>query len=1319
MATFEFRRRCKQHGCNVEFVVSGPSLAMDKVIGFSEPEYCPEHRALHGKSYSRMACHHLDVDETVLGRELVLAMEQGAARGEKIHLGAGGIGQLDRELRPFQDSANPAPVTRRFPIDEMDGEILEALEHHQVLVLVGPTGSGKSTHVPHLLLRSKWSQRGPIVVTQPRIQATIQVPRFVARLNNSSLGPGAEIGFTHSKATEYDRRTRLLFMTDGKLINDIVSGAIANYSVIMIDEAHERSVNIDLILGLLKEQLYLYPNLRVIIASATIDHDAFIGFFGGAGRVPLIRSEGRTFPVEERFWGDAMNPWWREVRGGTQPERADLPEAIADLVDWLCRSRGSLRRASGATRDDHILVFMPGQREIDATVAAVEARGLADVLVLPLYSRRPLDEQDRALDPKDFRDRAKRRVVVSTNVAETSLTVEGVRYVIDSGYIKQAYWNPGLEVSELLTVRHSQDGCRQRWGRAGRLTEGEAYLFYTREEFDEDFPEHSAPDIARASLEQVVLAALAAGVRDIRQFAWMPLGEQDTARFERERERALAALTARRAIDEKGRLTAFGLELRGIPSSLDIAAVFGEADRYALGVEGATLLPFLKLETGIQGLFRWDRTWTADHKWTVRQFQLDLVYGCEDDLELYFKIWVLWEAFGADWADRHGLDSRAIKDQIEVERHRLLGNLEDRRKDERRSILIEKLNAFRALMAHCLPYEVYTSAPAARGDDESLGFFDWESYCDATDHYVEYDDDVSADPECVESTGEADIVMRVRRRQGETDEEASLEFAPVSVVGGRTDLTHFVVCQRRANFLRPARARVLGFNVVKVDPAWLSELPAESEQAEIAQIATRARLFASLSRERPPAEHRLAKTRLLLPWLLPRGTSVVGKALSLEPDGGVRLEITFSLALKELADVIAPGEGTIEGELQFEGSAVDLTVVPGDFVDTVVVGYALKGSRPILLVARQAPIRTAFDDFANRYGIGSEVEVEMVRMLRDPLGQRPVFLVRECTTGLEIPMAAGDFCGGTRFHAYFGLRFLSGDRFRVTLVTLSRGERTVQLSRLSQLLDEYRRVLAAWDQTVQRLRIARKEAGAVYLELGSSPSYVVSVRSALWPTHLSRLRAGDSVEGRVRRYDRGLDATELLRRTHQGKPLPAELDLGIEVDLRLPPAFKAFTERYGGGVGAIIFGILVDRPFGGGLLVDLGRGLGGVVYDAELGLDGGGRLLRPRDYPPGTRVDVRVTKLQHAKVRVECSIFRVQPLPINLKVGNEVEVRILRVRQDRSRPERSYVTGSVDNMYRIETIVDDPAHIPRSGDVVPMRIQTRSDPTAYLRGSIL
>jgi len=1345
-AAREYKRKCKQAGCNVEFVVSAPSLDEDRMIGYSEPEYCPKHRMLHAKSYSRIAVHHIDIEETEAGFELIRRVEEAKARGEKLGLGPGGIGQFEREPRLFLPSANPNPVEREFPIAEKDVEILQALENHQVIVLVGPTGSGKSTHVPQMLLRSKWSRRGPIVVTQPRIQATRQIPRFVAQLNNSSYGPGAEIGYCHSDADEYDRRTKLLFMTDGKLINDIVSGMVSNYSVIMIDEAHERSVNIDLILGLLKDQLYLYPHLRVIIASATIDHESFINFFGGEGQVPFVLSEGRFYGYDKHLWGAEYDPtkeqwlapddpnkdqeWWKQVNGGVQPEREELPNAIADLVEYLCKRLDRLPPKVKQERDGHILVFLPGMREIDRTVSAIRARNLPNVLALPLYARRPLDEQDRALDPKDPEDRKRRRVVVSTNVAETSLTVEGVKFVIDSGYIKESYWNPKTEVAELRTVRHSKAGCRQRWGRAGRLSKGDAFMLYTEQQFEETFPDHTSPNIARSSLEQVILTALAAGVRTGRgedapkvlDFAWMPLTGEDRERFWEELPRAFDALKEKRAVDEHGDLTSFGLELRGVPTELDIAAVFAEGDRHAMGVEVATLLPFLKLDFGIQSVLVWERAWDTYKKLDVRRHHLALAYGCRDDLDFFLKLWMVWESLSSEgkrkkWCEEAGIDFKTFKEKIEGERRKLLGSVMDWRKAEKRPINTGKIDALRALIAYCLSNEVYVPMEEEQRPDE-LSYLDWESYWDGTDYYEEYEDDFDIDPTFSTSSGDttrSGVFRRLSQSPHEVSEDSLIEIAPVSICYGQDDLDLFIACQRRANFLRPARAKSLGLNLVRLERDWLRVLNASQVE--------RIMLYASLARWRDPSEHHLYKVHLFLPWLVPLDSEVQGTIQAWTASRGGVIALTVVPSKSPLVGDLANNPLSIQGWLaadEIDTSDAEM-FVEGAQVTAHVVGYGeSKSGEPLLLLSHRCSQARASADFAQRYRNHKDksIEVKMHRVLEDPLGRRPLFIVREPGSRLDIPMSASDFCGDTHFRPYLGLRFEVGETFQVDIEDILEDDyQEVYLSRIRYLLDEHDQIPRDWDRRIVNVEVLRVDRLGAYLAVkGSGAPYVSFVRRALWPYDFNP-RPGDQVRARLRRYERNINVQKLRERLEKGEALPQELDLGIELDLRIPPAYDRFKKRYPEGS---LLTVSVDRQLdSGGLLVDLGDGLKAIIYASELGLGEDGNLKSARDYTPGDPVDVRVTRLKDETAGVECSIFRVQPVPAEVKEGSAVEARVLMVRPDRKQPDKKYITCSLDNKYRIDVRSEEPDLSIDVGDVVLVRITRMFDKTAYIQGGLI
>jgi HrpA-like RNA helicase len=1356
MAVREYIRLCKQAGCGQEFIASASSLDQDRSIGFSEPEYCPKHRALHARSYSRIACHHYDVELTPTGEELIRAIEQHKiAEGLKTEdlrgkvfnpwampaegLGPGGLGCFQRPLRAFVENSNYQPQKIAFQIADKGEEIWKALEDHQVVVLVGTTGSGKSTYVPWLLLTggepgqlSKWARRGPICVTQPRIQATRQVPAFIAKaLNGTSLGIGSQIGFSHAKADEYDRRTRLIFKTDGKLINDIVSGAVANYSIVVIDEAHERSVNIDLILGLLKDQLYLYPHLRVIIASATIDHESFIGFFGGESRVPYIYSEGRRFTITEHWWGDPEDDWWKSVNQGQQPTRDQHPYAIAELTRNLCNHLDSLPSSGNDQSLSHILAFLPGTREIDQTVSLINAYGMPNVVALPLYTRRPQDEQDAALNPDPKRHPTiygKRRVVVSTNVAETSLTVEGVRYVIDTGYIKQAYWNPITEVSELQTVRHSQAGCRQRWGRAGRISAGHAYKLYTKAQFEDGFPIDSTPDIARSSLEEVLLSAKAAGVRTIKgksglelDFDWMPLSQSsDQKRFRKELTRAFVSLSRQGALNEDGDLTRFGLELRGMPAAINVTRVFTEGERHGMGIEVATLLPFLKLAYGIQMILLWKRDWDSYAKLAIRQRHLDFFYGCQDDLDLYFKLWTLWEERTQkqrqDWEEEAGISFKGFQENIEEERRRLIESTKDWRKAEKRQVAIEKLEALRALIAHCLREEIYLPIEESQ-DQQSMESGDsrlrmpdilpWESYWEGVEQETE-DEELVFDPNgAMKVSSRSGVYRRLGKSSRDSDESSLLEISPTSICFGMDSGDPLLACQRRANFRRPARAKVMGMNMIRIKRDWMKAIEGS--------LVRRTLLYSSLARRGDRTKQQEIRKLLFLPWLIPRGMKVSGEVCESKPNQGTLLNLQIILPTK----AVARGLGTrlsIQGWLRTESTDEPLPE-QGQKITAETTGYSVdEFGEPLLLLGQSSSTKPNYHAFAKRHRNGTSVEVEMRQVLEDPLGRSPMFIVRDCAFGFDIPMADSDFCGNTHPQSYFGRRFEIGERFEVDVEKTYADSESIYLTRARHLLQEYAGI-PYQDQSCIEVTVSRVVPLGVFLFVPPS-GYVGFVRRPLWPDGFDP-KPGDKVRARLRRFDRHVNVKQMMEYLKEGQPLPEELDLGVELDLRIPPAYDRFCEKH--QVGDQISVTAEKALDSGELLVTLSRDLKSKIYESELELDSQGRLKRARDYQPGDIVTARIYQMLYPMAMVRCSLFRLIPIPESLQIGQTLEVEILTIREDRQEPDQLWLTCSLDRRHQVQVKasaqeLDSPL---AAGDIIRTTVQKLDRMTSLIRGSLV
>jgi len=800
----EYRAVCKD--CNTEFGYSEASLTAGSTRGLSRPERCPECR----KNHSR--------EGRSIGIPQIKVQRSGPRKPDKA-LSAGRLGKIIHPERPHKkvhvEGKFGKPDTHiAFGITDDDSrQLIETMERCQVTVVVGPTGSGKSTFLPYRLMVPPeeidpdiFTRYGQIVITQPRIQATRSIARFVAQdLHGSSLGAGFDVGFRHSGAPASDWRNKLVYITDGTLINWIVSGQISNLSVIMIDEAHERSLNIDLILGLLKKQLPRFPHLKLIIASATINAALFQNYFGGPGKVGLLTFRGlKQHRIDAYFPpGDMRLVNDYKVPGKMATKITEILEAITE----------------GRKREGDILGFLPGENEINKCVEAVRAGILQSsnlrgrgINVYPLFTSLPRAAQDLALAKKssvvrekvlshvhdclqneqkdrilvlmldrtsasetkklvadelearnlggwhtvlvpsdgtmdslpkqivfathddaelinslltDHQEITDRRVIVATNVAETSLTVDGIVYVVDSGLIKESRWDPEPGADSLVKVFHSRAGCRQRWGRAGRVRDGEAHMLYTDVQFENEdvFPAYTTPEIQRSALDQVVLKAKTAGIDNITEFDWI---EHPPAE---EIKRAPAVLRKMGAMDEDGDLTGLGVELQGYVTDVPIANLLVAADHFACGVEMATLAALLTVRLR-GGLLKWDPRWDFATRNSVEEIYRGFAEPCRDDLELYLKIYSVW-AEASDEAQRAALcrhfflDHNVLAERVSPGRDTFMDMLAIAKKTrEDRTIAFNTLDRLRFVLAVNLPenrlFEVKDGNICCFGGDAGL-----------------------------------------------------------------------------------------------------------------------------------------------------------------------------------------------------------------------------------------------------------------------------------------------------------------------------------------------------------------------------------------------------------------------------------------------------------------------------------------------------------------------------------------------------------------------------------------------------------------------
>jgi len=439
-----------------------------------------------------------------------------------------------------------------LPIHAKKAELLAAIRDHQVVIVAGETGSGKSTQLPKFCLELGRATEGRIVGhTQPRRLAARTIAERVAEELDTTVGGivGYQVRFTDRVSD----RTRLKLMTDGILLAEIQRDRkLRKYDTIIVDEAHERSLNIDFILGYLKQLLPRRRDLKVIVTSATIDTERFSRHFDDA---PIVEVSGRTYPVDVRY-----RPL--EDESGDGRGDVDQTQAICDAVEEL-----------GSEGPGDVLVFLSGEREIRDTAEAINAMRLPNTETLPLYARLSAAEQHRVFQPHTGR-----RVVLATNVAETSLTVPGIRYVVDPGTARISRYSRRTKVQRLPIEPVSQASANQRAGRCGRVAPGICIRLYAKEDFAAR-PEFTEPEILRTNLASVILQMSAIGLGDVASF---PFVDPPDARNIKDGVALLEELGALDPSqdDDRKRLTPIGRKLAQLPLDPRLGRMVLEAEHH-------------------------------------------------------------------------------------------------------------------------------------------------------------------------------------------------------------------------------------------------------------------------------------------------------------------------------------------------------------------------------------------------------------------------------------------------------------------------------------------------------------------------------------------------------------------------------------------------------------------------------------------------------------------------------------------------------------------------------------------------------------------
>ena len=451
-----------------------------------------------------------------------------------------------------------------LPISARADEIIAAIQNHQVLILAGETGSGKTTQIPKMCLVAGRGEHGRIACTQPRRVAATSVARRVAEELNVTFG--REVGCKIRFADQTSGDTAIKFMTDGMLLAELQADPeLRDYDTIIVDEAHERSLNIDFILGHLRRLRRQRPDLKIVITSATIDTEAFSKAFDGA---PIIEVSGRVYPVEVIYApleemkeeGRAGTPLPAERRGSDfakastdKAESAPYQKTGRDDVTYIDAAVEAVERVLLESATGDVLVFLPTERDIREARDLLEGRRLGRLEIVPLFGRLTNAEQQRV-----FAASQARKIVLATNIAETSLTIPGIRFVIDTGLARFSRYTPQSRTRRLPVEPVSQSSADQRKGRCGRVSDGVCIRLYSEQDFN-DRPRFTQPEIQRSNLADVILRMKAFGLGDIEEFPFLNAPPTKGIRA------GYALLHELGAIDEGGVLTDLGRELAHLP----------------------------------------------------------------------------------------------------------------------------------------------------------------------------------------------------------------------------------------------------------------------------------------------------------------------------------------------------------------------------------------------------------------------------------------------------------------------------------------------------------------------------------------------------------------------------------------------------------------------------------------------------------------------------------------------------------------------------------------------------------------------------------
>eukprot|EP00004_Rigifila_ramosa_P017541 TRINITY_DN4276_c0_g2_i13.p1 TRINITY_DN4276_c0_g2~~TRINITY_DN4276_c0_g2_i13.p1 ORF type:complete len:924 (+),score=205.02 TRINITY_DN4276_c0_g2_i13:924-3695(+) len=523
-----------------------------------------------------------------------------------------------------------------LPIFKLRNELLSAVASNRILVVIGETGSGKTTQMTQYLAEEGYTARGRIGCTQPRRVAAMSVAKRVAEEFGCRLGQ--EVGYTIRFEDCTSPETKIKYMTDGMLLREcLLDPELRTYSVIMLDEAHERTIHTDVLFGLLKEAVSRRQDLKLIVTSATLEAEKFSTYFYNC---PIFTIPGRTYPVEVLY--------------------TKSPE-----TDYLDASLITVMQIHLSEPPGDILVFLTGQEEIDTACEILYERmkGLGpdvpELIILPVYSALPSEMQTKIFEPAGP---GQRKVIIATNIAETSLTIDGIFYVVDPGFCKQNVYNSKMAMDSLVVVPISQAQANQRKGRAGRTGPGKCYRLYTEAAYKNEMMPNTIPEIQRTNLGNTVLTLKALGINDLLHFDFMDPPPIQTMIA------AMEQLYALQALDEEGLLTRLGRKMAEFPLEPQLSKMLIASVDLGCSDEILTIVAMLS----VQNVFYRpkEKQQQADQK-RAKFFQP------EGDHLTLLTVYEAWKnnKFSAPWCYENFVQVRSMKRAQDI-RKQLLGILD-------------------------------------------------------------------------------------------------------------------------------------------------------------------------------------------------------------------------------------------------------------------------------------------------------------------------------------------------------------------------------------------------------------------------------------------------------------------------------------------------------------------------------------------------------------------------------------------------------------------------------------------------------------------